>query len=266
MVDSQDDQVATGYDAVYTALPGSPTLRGIWRTHALGADYPEGFEHISFLTLPEMRNMATQLRLVEGSVLVDLGCGMGGPGLWIARETGAQLVGIDFSNVALAHARARALALHLADHARFVPGTFARTGLGDASVDGAISVDALQYAPNKQAAFEEAARILRPGARLVFACFELDPPRVAGLPVLGTDPVEDYRPVLEAAGFDVVSYGETAAWRGRVAETYQAVVDARPALAEEMGETACMALLSEVSVTLQLQPYRRHVFVSATRR
>jgi hypothetical protein len=63
-----------------------------------------------------------------------------------------------------------------------------------------------------------------------------------------------------------VSYEETASWRERLTATYQAVVDARPALTEEMGETACLALLSEVSVTLQLQPYRRHVLVSATRR
>jgi hypothetical protein len=33
-----------------------------------------------------------------------------------------------------------------------------------------------------------------------------------------------------------------------------------------MGEGACAALLGEVTLTLQLQPYRRRVFVSATKR
>ncbi|WP_354531947.1 class I SAM-dependent methyltransferase [Nakamurella sp. UYEF19] len=34
-------------------------------------------------------------------MLIDLGCGMGGPGQWIARESGAHLVGIDLSQAAV---------------------------------------------------------------------------------------------------------------------------------------------------------------------
>lgn len=266
MNDPDTTIVAAGYDAVFAGVPRSPTFQRIWRTDSLGPDYPDGFEHISFLTLPEMRSMASALALTANSTLADLACGMGGPGLWIARETGARLIGVDVSEVALTNARARADALGLSSVARFVHGTFAHTGLDAASVDGAMSVDALQYAPGKQAALHEAARILRPGGRLAFACFELEPQRVAGLPVLGTDPVSDYRPLLEQAGFDVTSYDETPGWRHRLTATYQAAVDARPVLTEEMGEAGCMALLGEVSLTLQLQPYRRHVLVSAMRR
>lgn len=210
--------------------------------------------------------MASALALTASSTLVDLACGMGGPGLWIARETGARLIGVDVSEVALTNARARADALTPSSIARFVHGTFAHTGLAPSAVDGAMTVDALQYAPDKRAALDEAARILRPGGRLAFSCFELEPQRVAGLPVLGTDPVADYRPLLETAGFDVLSYAETPGWRERLTATYQTCVDARPALTEEMGEAACGALLGEISLTLQLQPYRRHVLVSATRR
>jgi ubiquinone/menaquinone biosynthesis C-methylase UbiE len=266
MSDADTDRVAAGYDAVYAALPRSRTFHSIWRTHALGDGYPEGFEHISFLTLPEMRAMAVALELTTNSVLVDLACGMGGPGLWIARETDSQLVGIDISAVALDNARARASALALSEKARFSHGTFAQTGLDAGSADGAMSVDALQYAPDKQAALDEAARILRPRGRLVFACFEVEAERVAGVPVLGTDPVGDYRPLLERAGFDVLSYAETTHWRQRVTGAYQAIVDARPSLTEEMGEAAYSALLGEVSLTLQLQPYRGRVLVSAKRR
>lgn len=266
MNDPDTTIVAAGYDAVYAGIPKSPTFQRIWRTCSLGPDYPEGFEHISFLTLPEMRGMAAALALTSGSTLTDLACGMGGPGLWIARETGARLIGVDVSEVALANARVRADALRLSSVARFVHGTFAHTGLDAASADGAMTVDALQYAPDKQAALHEAARILRPGGRLAFACFELEPERVAGLPVLGTDPVGDYRPLLETAGFDVANYDETPGWRERLTATYQACVDARPALTDEMGEAACGALLGEISLTLQLQPYRRHVLVAAVRR
>jgi len=258
--------VAAGYDLVHAAVEQSPTFDRIWREGALGADFPDGFEHISFADLDELRAVVAALRLDAGSALVDLACGLGGPGLWVARETGAALTGIDVSMSAVEGSRRRAERLGLADRARFATGTFAATGLDDGAFDGAMSFDALQYAPDKQAAFDEAARILRPGGRIAFACFELNPERVAGLPVLSADPVADYAPLLERAGFDVSAYDETPDWRGRVTRTYQALADARPALAAEMGEAACNALLGEVTLTLQVQPYGRRVFVAATRR
>jgi ubiquinone/menaquinone biosynthesis C-methylase UbiE len=260
------DVVAAGYDLVYEGVPRSPTFARIWREHSLGADYPEGFEHISFFTLEEGRAMVDALRLDAGASLVDLACGMGGPGLWVARETGATLTGIDVSTVALGHARERAARVGLAERAQYLRGTFADTGLSAAAADGAMSLDALQYAPDKQAACDEAARILRAGGRFVFACFELAPERVAGLPVLGTDAVADYAPLLERAGFDVLAYDETPGWRERLTATYQGVLDAADELTAEMGSAAYAALSGEISLTLQLQPYRRRVMCRARKR
>jgi ubiquinone/menaquinone biosynthesis C-methylase UbiE len=265
MVDAQTDLIASGYDAVYTAMPNSPTLLRLWREHALGDGYPEGFESISFLRLADMRRMAGELKLAAGGRLVDLGCGMGGPGLWIARETGARLTGIDRSNVAVAQAAARAAARGLAESADFAAGSFAQTGLERASADGAMSIDALQYAPDKREAFAEAARILRPGARFVFRAFELDPGRAAELPVLGLDPVDDYQPLLSSTGFSVLVYEATEVWPKRVTAAYEAILAAEKTLAQEMGEQAWLALSLEVSLTLQRQPYRRHVLAVAMR-
>jgi ubiquinone/menaquinone biosynthesis C-methylase UbiE len=266
MSEQDVELVAAGYDTVYAALPNSETFRGLWRTHASGEDYPDGFEHISFLTLEEMRDMARELRLHDGATLVDLACGMGGPGLWIAREANARLIGLDISHVALEHARARAAGAGLADRATYARGEFARTGLDTATVDGIMTVDALQYAPDKQAAVDEIARVLRPDGRFVFACFEFDPVRVAGLPIFGADPVGDYRPHLERGGFDVLRYEETPAWRDRVTAAYQAVIDAKSALEGELGEVPYNTLTGEMRLTLELRPYRRRVFAVAQKR
>jgi ubiquinone/menaquinone biosynthesis C-methylase UbiE len=92
--------------------------------------------------------------------------------------------------------------------ASFRRGTFAETGLEAGCADGVMSEDALQYVPNKGAAFREMARILRPGGRLVFTAFELERERVHGLAVLGDDPVDDFRPLLEAEGLSVERYEE----------------------------------------------------------
>ena len=264
-MDETVERIASGYDSVYAAIPGSSTFARIWRDHALGAEYPAGFEHISFLTLAEMQEMSAALALTPKSRLLDLACGMGGPGLWIAREHRTQLVGIDASAVALEHASSRADSFGMSERTAFTRGTFAETGLDAVSCDAAMSCDALQYAPDKRVAFAEAARVLRPGARFAFVCFELDPQKLAGIPLLGDDPVPDYRPLLEEADFDVARYDETPDWNGRVTSTYQALVAAKAPLVAEMGEPAANALLGEVTLTLQLQPYRRRVFVVATR-
>lgn len=257
--------VSAGYDAVYTAMPGSPTLRRLWREHACGADFPDDFAHISFVTLGELARMADELRIEPGRRLVDVGCGMGGPALWMAKHTGADLIGVDFSSVGVSLANERAVALALSSQARIVVGSFAGTGLEDASADAMMSEDALQYAPDKGAAFAEAARVLRPGGRFVFTAFELDAERCAGLPILGDDAVSDYRAPLEEAGFTVDSYEQVPGWPEPMTMAYRALLDSREALIVEMGEAAVTALSGELVLTLERKPYRRRVLVCATR-
>ena len=257
--------VAAGYDAVYRAVPRSPTLWQIWLDHAVGADFPADFSHISFVTLGELADIAGTLRLGDGDTVVDLACGMGGPALWIAQQFPARLVGIDASPVAVELASARAARLGLADRATFRAGTFAATGLPAGSAAGAFSLDALQYAPSKGDAFREFARVLEPGGRMTFTTFEVYPDRVAGLAVLGDDPVDDYRPILEGAGFDVEAYEETEGWSERVSAAYEAIIESAAALTAEMGADAYGTLALEVALTLERKPYRRRVVVTAQR-
>ena len=263
---SQPSVVAQGYDAVYEAIPRSPTLLRLWKEHAAGQDYPDAFSHISFITLEDLRHLAGALRLSEGSTFADLACGMGGPGLWVARETGARLVGVDFSRVAVARAAERAEAAGLNSVAWFQSGSFAETGLKTASMDAAMSVDALQYAPDKRAAMREFARVVRPGGRLAFFAFELDPERSRDLPIIGEDPVDDYRPLLKEASFRVLTYEQTPHWLiQHVRNGHSLLIEAQQALRREMGEVATAAMLSEMTVTLQRDIYRGRVFALAER-
>ncbi len=261
-----DDLLTNGYNAVYGATPKSPTLRRIWHEHAEGPDFPEEFGHVSFVTLSELRRMATELRLKPGDTFVDLGCGMAGPALWMASETQANLVGMDASHVATELAGARANELGLGGQARFVVGSFSTTGLEAASLDAAMSEDALQYGPDKEAAMAEAARILKPGGRFVFTVFELDSATAEHLPILGVDMVDDYRPLLEKAGFSVEIYEEVPGWPEPMTAAYSAVVEAKETLTKEMGEAPVGALVLEMSMTLGAKPYKRRVLVAATKK
>ena len=257
--------VLDGYDAVYDALAGSPTFNRIWRTNAYQGDFPEEFAHIGFLTLGEARSMLDLVALGEGSVLVDVACGAGGPGLWATRQSGASLVGIDPAAAGVAAARRRAHDVGLENRSQFRQGTFERTGLPDASADAVISVEAFQYAPDKRAALAELFRVLRPGGRLALVCFEVDPSKAEGLPVLGVDPVPDYRPLLEEVGFVLEAYEETPGWQDRVYGAFGAIVESSDALIAEMGERAAAGAIAEAMLTVQMKPYPRRILAAARR-
>lgn len=258
------DLIAGGYDAFYAAWGRSPTLRRIWREHVAGPDYPEAFAHISFLPLAQLRALGVALQLHADDLLVDLACGAGGPGLWVASEYGTRLAGRDLSPVAVQRARERAPVLGLGDRAEFAVGSFEQTGLGAGSADAIMTVDALQYAPDKAKALLEMARVLRPGGRCAIVAFELDAPRAAGMP-FWDDPVPDYRPLLERAGLDITSYEQLPAWRDLVTAGFGAIVAEQAALEVELGSAAAAATVLEASITLQLEPYRGHVLAVATR-
>ncbi|HJU12569.1 MAG TPA: class I SAM-dependent methyltransferase, partial [Candidatus Binataceae bacterium] len=131
-------------------------------------------------------------------LIADLGCGRGGPGQRIARITGAALVGIDISDVALQEAHSHARQTGMADYISYRLASFDKTGLDDGSIDGAISIDVIWAIPDKSEGFAEVARILKPGGRFVFTDWERDlsPP---GYP----PPINDHRPLLHAAGFEI---------------------------------------------------------------
>jgi SAM-dependent methyltransferase len=257
--------VLDGYDSIYDALPRGEIFSRLWRTNAYGGEFPEEFAHIGFLKVAEAQRMRELLQLGTGDVFADLACGAGGPGLWMAKQSGAALIGADPPAAGLSAARARARAVGLADRSRFLQGSFEQTNLPDGAVDAAMSVDAFQYAPDKRAALAEFFRILRPGGRVAVIAFEVDPARVAGVPVIGVDPIPDYVPLIEAAGFYVEAYEETPRWRERVNAAFGAIVAASDTLTAEMGRRAASGAVAEAMLTVQLQPYPRRVLAVARR-
>ncbi len=69
--------------------------------------------------------------------------------------------------------------------------------------------------------------------------------------------------MLQAVGFRVDTYEETPGWKDQLDAAYGAVVAAQDVLAPEMGEEAMNALLLEMTLTLEVEPYRRRVFAVA---
>ena len=59
----------------------------------------------SFMTAGEIRALAAQAGVGPGVTVLDLGCGIGGPGRLLTRELGCAYLGVDFSASAVAIAR-----------------------------------------------------------------------------------------------------------------------------------------------------------------
>ncbi|MFF0087501.1 class I SAM-dependent methyltransferase [Streptomyces canus] len=158
-------QLAAQFDALHTARAHS-TLPARLYSMAMGDDYPEEVAPDSSCDWPLLELMATRLRMHPRQFLVDVGCGTGGIGLWLARALAVRLEGLDISSAAIEQATARRV--HFAVPATFRVAGLENTGLPDGGAHGVVCVDALSFAPNRGAALRELGRILAPGARLVF--------------------------------------------------------------------------------------------------
>jgi SAM-dependent methyltransferase len=163
-VEASAESRAAQYDRVYAVIARDPLALDLHR-QALGAEYPEGIDVTGGCTRGTLERAPAGLRLRPGSLLIDLGCGRGGPGRWLARASGARVLGIDISQVAVGAAADAAEAFLRAGQYGYLRGTFDATGLPDGCADGVVAIEALGMAPDRGKAVAEVRRILRPGGR-----------------------------------------------------------------------------------------------------
>lgn len=229
------------YDDVYADYERSPTLRILF-----GQGYPPDVEPFSFVPLAGLAEVARLVFSVRPSaVLVDLGCGRGGPGKWVADRLGARLTGVDSSEVAIEQAGHR-----FADelYARFIVGTFEHTGLPDAAADAMICVDAFRFATDQELAVQEIRRITKPGSKIV----------LTGWNRPGEPPLR--RAFDESPGLEVLDVLEHPEWEVRRRRIYTAALES-----DVRDDPALDRLRSEARSQLPSMTSTRRVAVVVTR-
>ncbi|MGH3787324.1 MAG: SAM-dependent methyltransferase [Pseudonocardiaceae bacterium] len=117
------------------------------------------------------RVLADRVSIQPGDRVLDAGCGVGGSSLWLAAERNAEVVGITLADRQVVMARSNAARRGLTDRVRFEVADFTATPFPEASFDVVWAVESLCHAPQKAAFYQEAARLLRPGGRVVVADF-----------------------------------------------------------------------------------------------
>jgi cyclopropane fatty-acyl-phospholipid synthase-like methyltransferase len=140
--------------------------------------YGEDFGQSSWVTGEEYRRFFRLLGLAAGDHILDVGCGSGGPALFLARETGCRVTGVDVNRAGIhagldlarkAGMEDRVLLRH-ADAREPLP-------FADQAFDALVCMDALCHLPERRRQFDEWHRVLRPGGRMLCT----DPVVVTGL-------------------------------------------------------------------------------------
>jgi SAM-dependent methyltransferase len=135
---------------------------------ARAAAFPAG-EYVgqeSFVRAGEVRTLAHRARVGPGVSVLDLCCGVAGPGRMITAESGCRYLGVDHSASALDAARKLASDLPC----RFEQGHL--PPLPEGRFEVVLLLETMLAFPDKQALADEVAHVLEPGGRFAFTVEE----------------------------------------------------------------------------------------------
>jgi len=149
----------------------NPFFNSLW-VRAWGEQYPADVRPYSSCTKQLLSELRGCIRMNADGVLLDLGCGTGGVGLYLASQVGCRLIGVDRSNAGIEIAKRRMPDWPLTTSAAFYTAQFHATGLSAASIDSVISIDALPFSEDVDLALREIARLLKRDGRLIFTARE----------------------------------------------------------------------------------------------
>ncbi len=113
------------------------------------------------------RVLARELALKADAFVVDAGCGIGGTSIWLAERTTARFLGVNIQPMQLAIAEKLVAKRGLGQRVALSLADYCALPLGDGAADAVFSLEGVAHAPDKRRFVAEAARVLKPGGRLV---------------------------------------------------------------------------------------------------
>jgi SAM-dependent methyltransferase len=185
----------------------------------------EYVEQESLMRASEIRALAQQAGVGPGVSVLDLCCGVAGPGRFITRELGCDYLGIDADPGSIAVARERSADLPCRFEVARIP------PVPRGPFDVVLVLETMLAFPDKDALIREIAGALAPGGRFAFTLEEGTPltaaerERMPNSDTVWLTPLDELVASLQRAGLAVVwqqdhsgAHGATAA---ALAEAYE---------------------------------------------
>ena len=180
-----------------------PTVDALWRAQQVAFGPGEHVEQESFVRASEILTLAERAGIGPGVSVLDLCCGVAGPGRFVTRELGCVYLGVDSSESAVAVAAERARGLpcrfEVGEVPPLPPGTF----------EVVLLLETMLAFRDKEPLLEEIARALPAGGRFAFTLEEgvpLTKSERARMPAADTvwlTPLDEMHTLLARAGLAV---------------------------------------------------------------
>ena len=146
-----------------------PFVVALQQAREAAYDPGEYVEQESFMRASEIRALAERARIVAGASVLDLCCGVAGPGRFLTREFGCSYLGVDASASAVALAYERAGDLPCRFEVAHVP------PLPTGTFDVVLLLETMLAFPDKETLVEGVSSALPVGGRFAFTLEEGQP-------------------------------------------------------------------------------------------
>jgi SAM-dependent methyltransferase len=178
----------------------------------------EFVEQEGFMRATEIRVLADQAGIAPGVSVLDLCCGVAGPGRFITQKLGSTYLGVDYSSSALDIARERAGGLPCRFAVSRVP------PIPAGPFDVVLLLETMLAFPDKDMLIQEISRALTNGGRFAFTVeeglplTEAERKRMPDADTVWLTPLEELRSCLERVGLVV-------RWQDDCSRAHLAVAD-----------------------------------------
>ena len=220
-------------------------VRALRRARASAYAPGEFVEQESFMRAAEIRDLAKRAGIAPGVSVLDLCCGIAGPGRFITQELGCSYLGIDSSSSAVDIARERAGDFPCRFEVARIP------PIPSGPFDVVLLLETMLAFPDKETLLEEISRALGPGGRFAFTMeeglplTEAERERMPDADTVWLTPLHELLTCLERVGLRL-------RWQEDCSRSHRAVADSLLeafaaddwAIAGQIGPTALEELMA----------------------
>ena len=196
----------------------APYVQALQRARLSAYAPGEFVDQEGFMRASEILSLAVEAGIAPGVSVLDLCCGMAGPGRFLTRELGCTYLGLDYSSSAIEIARERARELPCRfDVTRIPP-------IPPGPVDVVLLLETMLAFPDKEPLLREISRTLPLGGRFAFTVEEGQPltegerESMPDADTVWLIPLPDMLSCLERVGLQV-------RWQDECSQSHRAVVD-----------------------------------------